>query len=55
MRRASKTPSTQGVERAHQTVKHVRGAWVNEMKVNVKDGKVSEYVVNMRVTFVLKD
>lgn len=31
------------------------GAWINEMKVDVKNGKISPYRVNMKVTFVLKD
>ncbi len=45
----------QGVARASKTLDQITGAWVNEMKVNVKDGKVTEYCVNMKVTFVLKD
>lgn len=43
-----------GIERANKTLDKIKGAWVNEMKVNVKDGKVTEYCVNMKVTFVLK-
>lgn len=42
-----------GIRKAHKTIKHIRGAWVNEQKVNVKDGEVTEYIVNLRVTFVL--
>ena len=44
-----------GIDRANKTLDKIKGAWVNELKVNVKDGKVSEYCVNMKVTFVLKD
>jgi len=44
-----------GIERAHKTLEHVRGAWVNEMKVDVENGKIVCYRVNMKVTFVLKD
>lgn len=44
-----------GVERANQTLDKVRGAWVNEMKIDVEDGKITNYRVNMKVTFVLKD
>jgi len=44
-----------GIERANKTLDKIQGAWINEMKVNVEDGKVSEYCVNMKVTFVLKD
>jgi len=44
-----------GVERANQTLDKVKGAWINEMKVDVEDGKITNYRVNMKVTFVLKD
>ena len=44
----------QGIARAAETVSEVRGAWVKEHKVEVKDGKIIEYRVNMLVTFVLK-
>jgi flavin-binding protein dodecin len=43
-----------GIDRADKTLDKVKGAWVNEMKVEVEDGKVSAYRVNMKVTFVLK-
>jgi flavin-binding protein dodecin len=42
-----------GVARAAKTVDKVRGAWVNEMSVVVDGDKVTEYRVNMKVTFVL--
>lgn len=44
-----------GIDRANRTLDKIQGAWINEMKVNVDDGKVTEYCVNMKVTFVLKD
>ena len=44
-----------GIKRADQTLDKIQGAWVNEMKVKVHDGEVTEYRVNMKVTFVLKD
>jgi len=44
-----------GIERADKTLDKVKGAWVNEMKVEVEDGKVTAYRVNIKVTFVLKD
>ena len=43
-----------GVARIAKTVKNVQGAWVNEQKVVVQDGKVVEYRVNLKITFVLK-
>ena len=44
-----------GIQRASKTLKGITGAWVESMKVTVKDGKVDSYRVNMKVTFVLKD
>ena len=45
----------EGIDRANKTLDRVQGAWINEMKIDVEDGKISEYRVNMKVTFVLKD
>jgi flavin-binding protein dodecin len=45
----------QGIERASRTLKNIRGAWIAEQKVEVENGKVKEYRVTMRVTFVLED
>ena len=44
-----------GVARASSTLKNVEGAWVQEQKVVIRDGKIVEYRVNMKVTFVLAD
>jgi len=44
-----------GVDRANKTLDRVKGAWINEMKIDVEDGKITKYRVNMKVTFVLKD
>jgi flavin-binding protein dodecin len=45
----------QGIKRADETLDRIQGAWVSEMKVKVDNGEITEYRVNMRVTFVLKD
>jgi flavin-binding protein dodecin len=45
----------QGLTRAGKTLRNVRGAWIKEQHVRVTDGRVSEYQVNMMVTFVLDD
>ena len=45
---------TSGIERANKTLDKVKGAWISEMKVDVEDGKVTAYRVNMKVTFILK-
>ena len=44
-----------GVERASKTLKGVSGAWVADQKVTVKDGKIDEYRVVLKITFVLED
>jgi flavin-binding protein dodecin len=44
-----------GVARAVKTLKNVEGAWVQEQKVVIDGGKIAEYRVNMKVTFVLQD
>ncbi len=43
-----------GIERADKTLDRVKGAWVNEMKLEVDEGQVTAYRVNLKVTFVLK-
>jgi flavin-binding protein dodecin len=45
----------QGIERAIKTLDNVEGAWIHDQKVVVNDGKIDEYRVNMKITFVLKD
>jgi dodecin len=44
-----------GLERANQTLRNVRSAWIKEQQVRVTGGSISEYQVNMLVTFVLDD
>ena len=44
-----------GIARAAKTLKNVEGAWIQEQKVVVRNGEVSEYRVNLKVTFVLED
>jgi dodecin len=45
-----------GMERASKTLKNVRGGWVKEMEVECgKGGKITEYRVLLKVTFVLND
>jgi hypothetical protein len=45
----------QGIKRFSKTVNNVEGAWVKEQKVVIADGKITEFRVNMMVTFVLND
>jgi flavin-binding protein dodecin len=44
-----------GIKRAGKTLRNIQGAWVQEQSVVVKEDKITEYRVNMKVTFVLKD
>jgi dodecin len=47
---------TSGIKRASKTLKQVRGAWVRDHEVVVDGaGKITEYRVKMKVTFVLED
>ena len=43
----------EGVARATDTLRNVRSAWIKEQQVPITDGAISEYQVNMMVTFVL--
>lgn len=45
----------QGIARADKTLKNVQGAWVQDQKVVVKGGKITEYRVGLKITFVLND
>ena len=42
-----------GIARASRTIKNVRGAWIKEQKINIDNGKATEYQVMMILTFVL--
>ncbi|RWM21558.1 MAG: dodecin domain-containing protein [Mesorhizobium sp.] len=44
-----------GIARAAKTLKNVEGAWIQDQKVVVEDGKISAYRVNMKVTFILAE
>jgi flavin-binding protein dodecin len=43
-----------GIARAGKTLKNIRGAWIADQKVDIEKGKIKEYRVTMRVTFVLE-
>ncbi len=42
-----------GVARATKTLKNVTSAWVADQEVAISKGKISEYKVRLKVTFVL--
>jgi len=45
----------QGLARASTTIENIRSAWVKEQRVEVENGRIKRFQVNMQVTFVLKD
>ena len=45
----------QGITRATKTLRNVKSVWIKEQHVRVENGRLSEYQVNMMVTFVLED
>ncbi|WP_426700667.1 dodecin family protein [Rhodanobacter sp. Col0626] len=43
-----------GLKKTAESVKNIKGAWINEIKVVTKDdGTVTEWRVNMKVNFVV--
>ena len=44
-----------GLKRASKTLKNVTSAWIADQEVEITKGKVTEYRVRMRITFVLED
>jgi flavin-binding protein dodecin len=46
----------QGVKRATKTLRNVKSAWVENQDVRVdENGEISEYRVQLRITFILED
>jgi len=45
----------QGIERASETLRGIKSAWVKDQNVMIEDGKITEFKVNLAVTFVLDD
>ena len=43
-----------GVSRAAKTLKNLTGAWVSDHKVVIEKGKIVEWRVGMKVTFILE-
>jgi flavin-binding protein dodecin len=44
-----------GIARAEKTLRNLTGAWIKSEKVVIEKGKITEYRVLMKVTFVLQD
>ena len=43
-----------GIQRASETLRNVKSAWIKDQNVNIENGKVASYRVNMEITFVLE-
>jgi len=44
-----------GIDRANKTLDNVTSAWIADQHVVIDKGKIKEYRVRMKVTFILKD
>jgi dodecin len=45
-----------GVARAHKTLKNLKSAWVQNQQIKLNnEGKIVEYRVQLKITFVLLD
>jgi len=45
----------QGLARARKTLHNIKGAWVKEQSIDLNDGEIKNFRVDMKVTFVLDD
>jgi len=43
-----------GIARANKTLENLKGAWIKSQKVVLANGKIREYRVTLKVTFLLK-
>ncbi len=43
-----------GIDRANETLKNVEGCWVKDQSVILNDGKIKEFRVVLKITFILK-
>ena len=45
-----------GVERSQKTLRNIKSAWVENQQVKLdNEGKIKEYRVQLKVTFILDD
>jgi flavin-binding protein dodecin len=42
-----------GIARACETVEDIQGAWVKSQQVKVKEGEITSYRVDLKVTFIV--
>ncbi len=46
--------TAKAVKKASKSIKDIRSAFVQSQSVTVKDGKVKDYRVNLKITFLVK-
>jgi len=45
-----------GVARAHKTLKNLKSAWVQNQQIKLNnEGQITEYRVQLKITFVIED
>jgi flavin-binding protein dodecin len=44
-----------GIARANTTLENIKGFWVQDLTGKVENGQITEYRVNMKVSFLLKE
>ncbi len=44
-----------GIKHAGKTLENIRSAWVKDLNMVVEKGKITEYRVTMKVSFIVKD
>ena len=44
-----------GLARANKTLKNVKSVWVKDQQADIENGKIEQYKVLLKVTFVLED
>lgn len=44
-----------GINRAAKTIENLQSAWIKDHEVAIKDGKITEYRVRLKLTFILND
>ncbi|WP_298794147.1 dodecin family protein [uncultured Allomuricauda sp.] len=42
------------LDQASRSVKNIRSVYINEQSASVKDGKIDDYRVNVKITFEVK-
>lgn len=54
MQNAFEDAMRKGVAKASESVNDIRGAWVKDQQVVVRDGLIVSYRVDLKLTFVLE-